>query len=209
VILDIGAADGADTVRYARRFPTAGVVAFEPLSFNVEEIRRAVDSQGLGDRVRVFQVALSDQEGEVDFWVSGGTPPEKVTKANPAALGPSGWRYSSSMLEPLEHLEHWPWCTFHRETARARRLDSLAAEEGIDGIDFAHVDVQGAELAVLRGMGSLLGQLRAVWLEVSNTEMYRGQPLRTEVEGFMSEHGFELALDELGKRLYGDQLWVR
>lgn len=209
VILDIGAADGADTVRYAMRFPAAQVVAFEPLSFNVEEIRRAIESQGLGDRVRVFQVALSDQDGAVDFWVSGGTPPEQVTKRNPAALGPSGWRYSSSMLEPLKHLEHWPWVTFHRETASARRLDTLAAEEGIEHIDFVHLDVQGAELAVLRGMGSLLGQLRAIWLEVSNTEMYRGQPLRAEVEAFMSQHGFELALDAVGRKVQGDQLWVR
>jgi FkbM family methyltransferase len=209
VILDIGAADGADTVRYATRFPAARVFAFEPLSFNVEEIRRAVESHGLGDRVRIFQVALSDEEGEVDFWVSGGTPPEQVTKANPAALGPSGWRYSSSMLEPLEHLEHWPWCTFQRETVTARRLDALAADEGIGDVDLAHLDVQGAELAVLRGMGSLLGRLGAVWLEVSNAEMYRGQPLRAEVEAFLLQQGFGLALDAVGKKVQGDQLWVR
>jgi len=209
IVLDIGAADGGDTVRYAMRFPSARVYAFEPLSFNVEQIRRAVASQGLGDRVRIYQVALSDVEGEVDFWVSGGTPPEKVTKDMPAPLGPRGWRYSSSMLEPLEHLEHWPWCTFERETVMARRLDALAAEEGIEDIDFAHLDVQGAELAVLRGMGSLLVKLKAIWLEVSNAEMYRGQPLRAEVEGFMSQHGFELAVNAVGKKVQGDQLWVR
>ena len=208
-VLDIGAADGGDTIGYAMRFPSARVYAFEPLSFNVEQIRRGVASAGVGDRVRIYQVALSDVEGEVDFWVSGGTPPEKVTKNMPAPLGPRGWRYSSSMLEPLEHLEHWPWCTFERETVTARRLDSLAAEEGIEDVDFAHIDVQGAELAVLRGMGSLLEKLQAIWLEVSNTEMYRGQPLRAEVEDFMSQHGFELALNAVGEKVQGDQLWVR
>ena len=209
VILDVGAADGQDTVRYAMRFPSARVFAFEPLSFNVEELRRTVDSNGLLDRVEIFQLALSDQDGEVDFWVSGGTPPEKWAKQVTSPPGPSGWRYSSSMLEPLEHLEHWPWCTFEREKVQARRLDALAAEEGIDSIDFAHLDVQGAELAVLRGTGALLGDIGAIWLEVSNAEMYRGQPLRAEVESFMSQHGFQLALNAAGGKRQGDQLWVR
>jgi FkbM family methyltransferase len=209
VILDIGAADGADTVRYATRFPAARVLAFEPLSFNVEELRQAVDAAGLQERVEVFQVALSDREGEVDFWVSGGTPPERIAQRLDTPLGPRGWRYSSSMLEPLEHLRHWPWVTFDRETVRARRLDALAVEEGIDRVDVVHLDVQGAELAVLRGMGGLLDGVTAIWLEVSNAEMYRGQPLRAEVEAFMSEHGFRLTVDAVGEKPRGDQLWER
>jgi FkbM family methyltransferase len=209
VILDVGAADGQDTLRYAMRFPSAQVFAFEPLSFNVEELRRKVDSRGLRDRIRIFQLALSDRDGDVDFWVSGGTPPEVWAKQLASPPGPTGWRYSSSMLEPLEHLKHWPWCTFERETVPARRLDALAGEEGIDRIDFAHLDVQGAELTVLRGAGALLGQIGGVWLEVSNAEMYRGQPLRAEVESFMSQHGFQLAFDAGGGKRQGDQLWVR
>jgi FkbM family methyltransferase len=207
--LDIGAADGMDTVRYANRFPSARVLAFEPLSFNVEQLRSVVNSNGLMGRVEIFQVALSDRDGEVDFWVSGGTPPEKVTERLPSPPGPTGWRYSSSMFEPLEHLKRWPWCTFERATVKARRLDSLAAEEGIDRIDFIHLDVQGSELAVLRGLGRLLGQVGAIWLEVSNAEMYRGQPLRAEVEAFMSQHGFQLAVNAVRHKPQGDQLWVR
>jgi FkbM family methyltransferase len=209
VILDIGAADGADTVRYATHFPQAQVLAFEPLSFNVEDLRRAVESAGLRERVAVFQVALSDEEGEVDFWVSGGDPPEQVAQRMESPTGPRGWRYSSSMLEPQEHLKHWPWVTFERETVQARRFDALAAEEGIERVDFVHLDVQGAELAVLRGMGALLGQVGAIWLEVSNAEMYRGQPLRADVEEFMTQHGFELAVDAVRRKPRGDQLWVR
>jgi 2-O-methyltransferase len=209
VILDIGAADGTDTVRYAERFPSARVFAFEPLPYNVEELQRALESRDLRDRVRVLQVALSDSDGAVDFWVSGGDPPEKLARLVGSAPGPRGWRYSSSMLEPHGHLKAFPWCTFERETVKAQRLDVLAPEEGIDQIDFAHIDVQGAELQVLSGMGALLGETGAVWLEVSNRELYRGQPLRADVEDFMSRNGFRLAVDGAGDRAQGDQLWVR
>ena len=66
-----------------------------------------------------------------------------------------------------------------------------------------------SELAVLRGLGRLLGQVGAIWLEVSNAEMYRGQPLRAEVEAFMSQHGFQLAVNAVRHKPQGDQLWVR
>ena len=209
VILDIGAADGADTVRYAEEFPSARVLAFEPLPYNVEELKRALEAKGLLDRVTVFQVALSDTDGETDFWVSGGEPPDKLARLVGTAPGPRGWRYSSSMLEPLDHLKTFPWCTFEREAVPTRRLDTLLPHEGIDRIDFAHVDVQGAELQVLRGMGALLEETGAVWLEVSDHELYRGQPLRHEVEEFMSSNGFELAVSADGDRPQGDQLWIR
>jgi FkbM family methyltransferase len=209
VILDIGAADGADTVRYAEQFPSARILAFEPLPYNVEELRQVLGSHRLLDRVTIHQVALSDSDGETDFWVSGGEPPEKLARLVGTPPGPRGWRYSSSTLEPLDHLRAFPWCTFERESVKTQRLDTLAADEGIDRIDFAHVDVQGAELAVLRGMGALLGTTGAIWLEVSNRELYRGQPLRADVEDFMSNAGFKLAVDASRGGAQGDQLWVR
>ena len=88
-----------------------------------------------------------------------------------------------------------------------RTFAGVLAELDIGRVDLAHIDVQGAELMALRGAGARLSDVRAVWLEVEAVELYRGQPLRQEVEQFMRAAGFRLALDTVGK-VTGDQLWV-
>ena len=59
------------------------------------------------------------------------------------------------------------------------------------------LDVQGAELQVLRGMGVLLSgpALQTAVIEVSGTELYSGQALQAEVVAFMRGHGFHCVKD--------------
>ena len=59
------------------------------------------------------------------------------------------------------------------------------------------LDVQGAELQVLRGMEALLRgpALQTAVIEVSGTELYSGQALQAEVVTFMREHGFHCVKD--------------
>ena len=59
------------------------------------------------------------------------------------------------------------------------------------------LDVQGAELQVLRGMEALLRSpaLHTAVIEVSGTELYRGQALQAEVVAFMRGRGFQCVKD--------------
>lgn len=192
-IADIGAADGADTVAYARNYPSAAVFAFEPLATNVEKLRAATDDIV---NVSVYDTALGDENKvAADFWVSGGAP--RNWKGGP-------WPYSSSLLEPGEHVEVHPWCTFEKHHTSVSRLDSLLRVAP----DYIHMDVQGAELKVLRGAGELLKTVRAVWMEVADVPLYREQPLRTDVEAFMRAQGFFL-IAYYGSHISGDQFWKR
>jgi hypothetical protein len=54
------------------------------------------------------------------------------------------------------------------------------------------VDVQGAELDVLRGAERSLESARVIETEVEFQELYRGQPLFTDVDRFLRERGFGL-----------------
>lgn len=177
-IADIGAADGTDTVLYAKRYPRAGILAFEPLKRNVEKLRLVVEN--LAPTIGVYETALGDENKvAADFWVSGGAPVD--WKGGP-------WPYSSSLFEPAEHTQVHPWCTFEKHHTSVIRLDHIlrAAPE------YIHMDVQGAELKVLRGAGELLKDVRAIWMEVAEVPLYRDQPLRTDVEEFMRGQGFFL-----------------
>ncbi len=55
------------------------------------------------------------------------------------------------------------------------------------------IDVQGFELEVLKGATGLLPQIDAVYVEASYVELYEGQALHEEIEGFLT--GAEFSLD--------------
>ncbi len=70
------------------------------------------------------------------------------------------------------------------------------------------MDVQGAELMVLEGLGAVLDHVEAVWLEVERVELYKGQPLVDDVHEFLCKNGFELIIDAVGDSV-DNQLWMR
>ncbi len=78
-------------------------------------------------------------------------------------------------------------------------IDDLVARKKIDNIDFLKVDVQGAELEILNGGKSFLkSSLVGIEVEVEFIEMYKGQPLFSEIDCFIrKELGLELW--DLGK----------
>ena len=195
VILEIGACDGNDTLFYAKTFPTAEIHAFEPRHDNYMKILKKVQDQSLPN-VYTYPFALSDKVGEVSFYLSSGTPPDTKIK---------NWHMSSSILPPKEHLIQHPWCKFeNKTTVFSTTIDKFCEIRDIKQIDFIHMDVQGAELLVLAGASKMINNIKSVWLEVSDCELYAGQPLRKDVENYMTEKGFSLIIN--GNT---DQLWVR
>jgi FkbM family methyltransferase len=203
VIFDIGSCEGEDAVRYTRAFPRASVYAVEALPENVARIRETLETRDVHDIV-VVPYAFSDRVGIAEFHVSSGRPPH--------ASPDEDWDYgnkSSSLLAPDLHLQVHPWVSFDRvQSVPVLTLAEYCATAGIGQVDFIHLDVQGAELQVLRGAGPMLETTRAVWLEVESVPLYAGQPLKADVERFMAERGFTLLVDAV-RRISGDQLYVR
>ena len=87
-----------------------------------------------------------------------------------------------------------------------RTLAEVANAHAVARIDLLHLDVQGAELDVLRGAGAWLQRIGLVWLEVASIPLYAGQPLRGDVEAFMTGAGFECVF-QTRRRHDGDQLY--
>lgn len=72
------------------------------------------------------------------------------------------------------------------------------------------MDLQGAELLALRGMGRLLQTVRALQLEVTYRELYSGQAMWPEVREFFELAGLRLVdqwPDVSG--YFGDAVFVR
>ncbi len=82
-----------------------------------------------------------------------------------------------------------------RETVVVRRFDRLIG--AFDRPALAKIDVQGAEMAVLRGMGARIAELDAVLVETSTLATVTGGPELAELIAFMAARGF-VVFDVLG-----------
>jgi hypothetical protein len=104
--------------------------------------------------------------------------------------------------------KHTAWLEFKRRiTVPTKRLDDYMQERGLNTIDFAHIDVQGAEMLVFRGAGSYLEKIKVIWTEVEAVKLYRDQPVKNDIESFLQSHGFVNIYDTVGD-VSGDQLYV-
>jgi Iap family predicted aminopeptidase len=91
-------------------------------------------------------------------------------------------------------------------------LDELLRELDVDShsVDLVNIDVQGAELAVLRGASAVLRHAKAVYVEVSFTELYKGCAQIDEVEDLLQAAGFQrVALLSSWHQSRGDACYVR
>lgn len=163
--LDIGANYGVYAWHLAR-FSKA-VIAFEPQPGPADFIRR-----GLGAKVRVEQVALSDGEGEVVLRV-----PRDRMQDGRATIEPG------NALDALDATEI---------VVPRRRLDSY----DLPRVGFVKIDVEGHELATLAGARSLLERDRPT-LIVEAEDRHRAGAVES-VAAFLAGLGYRGAFLRAG-----------
>ena len=204
IIFDIGACEAEDSIRYSKLFPKATIFAFEPRPDNFTKAKELINQYQCKDSIVLENLALSNANGVADFFVSEGEPNELKNDEH--------WNYgnkSSSLLPPSDLIKkHTEWLEFNKTIQIiTQRLDGFVAKKQINTIDFVHMDVQGAELMVLEGAGEFLEKIKLIWLEVESIELYKGQPLKNDVEQFMTKWNFINIIDTVDN-ISGDQLYV-
>jgi FkbM family methyltransferase len=197
-IADIGACDCLSSIKYVMTFPKTFVMAFEPRQDNCTEASVNVGLYGMIGQVTILKYALGDRDQKgVTFYQSFGQA--EWVKNNDTG------NKSSSLLPPKEHLKEHLWCKFKESKCDMVTLDSFHFKP----FDFIHIDVQGAELQVFKGAEEALKSVRAIWCEVSNVELYQGQPMKGEVETFLECRGFRKTKDTCGNKKFGDCFFRR
>ena len=167
LVLDVGASDGS----WARALRDEGfdgrIVSFEPLAESFAELERAADWE-------VHRLALGDRSDRARLHVA----------AN---------RQSSSLLPMGErHLQAAPDApVVGSEEVEVATLDDVGVVRPGERA-YLKLDVQGAELDVLRGAAKTLESVRVVEAELSAVELYERQALLGEVAEHLRAAGFEL-----------------
>jgi len=144
-LFDVGACNFHDSLTLRHHFPFANIFAFEPDKVNLQQYSEAAENCS----INVVPVAVSDVNDEKPFYhsltfhgndhrASGSTLKPRIKKGTSEGL------YHDSLLFDMEGT-----------LVQTVRLDTFCELNGISNIHFLHIDVQGAEERVIRGLGSL------------------------------------------------------
>lgn len=168
VVWDVGANVGMYACFLARALPSGLVVGIEPEQANARRLDSNLRANAAPDRWRTVRVALSDRDGEGHLATEHQPPDRPPVGAGHHFLKENG---------PI-----------HVTRRRGERL----VQDGTPAPDVMKIDVQGAELDVLRGMGESLSSVDLLYLEVHTEKCRRYGTTAETIERFLRDAGFSL-----------------
>lgn len=188
VVYDIGAStlhwyDCARSI-----WPNAEYIAFDAM----DECGQLYSEAGIKHAINL----LSDQDNKIlDFYEN---------KENPA--GNSYYR---------ENVQYSPAAAFlyddsHKVKKYAKTLDTIIEEKNFPLPDLMKLDIQGAEIDVLKGAQQALTHCRDLIVEIQEVEYNKGAPMKKEVIDYLTKLGFSLVKDKFsGDHIAGDYHFTR
>lgn len=98
----------------------------------------------------------------------------------------------------------------HRTFKFAHSLDTVMQQRGFPAPDMIKMDVQGAELDILRGAVETLKTVKNIIAEVQSVEYNQGAPLEQQVIEYIESQGFVTVNRRFsGNQIQGDAHWSR
>ena len=117
---------------------------------------------------------------------------------------------SSSYMQLGTHAWEHPDVTYVGERKMlATTVDILFDEGTITQASYVSMDVQGAELDVLKGAERYIKEVEAIYAEVNADELYEGCALFDEVTSWLAERGFQRRVTRMTPAHWGDCLYTR
>jgi FkbM family methyltransferase len=212
VVVDVGANIGLFSLFAVQHFARVKTYAFEPipethaaLAHNLATLAPA------GSQVHLFEYGLGERQGHAEFAFFPNAPGNSTMhKAEKAAiravfeqdLREHGWRHSKLfalvcwLLFPFRRaLVRWMVERIYRQvdvSCTIRRLSDVLQEQGVERVDLLKIDVEGAELEVLRGVrAEHWPRIRQVVMEIHD---FDGR--LAHARELLERHGFRITLTQ-------------
>ncbi len=183
--LHIGAHFGQEYSTY-ETLGIENVMFFEPLPHTFETLKKNV-----GDKAILVNTALGNTIGEIGMNV------ESVNQGQ-----------SSSILEPIVHLQQYPHIKFTDKTmVKITKLDTFIEDH--DKYNFINIDVQGYELEVFKGGSYYLDHIDYIMTEVNRDEVYKDCPRVEELDEYLGTYGFERVETTWDGGTWGDAFYIK
>lgn len=168
-VIEAGSRDLLDALELEQIFPNANIYSFECNPLVMDTINENLQkSQG---RVKLIPYAIGSVECEMTFYVLNreGLKDHDIGCAS---------LFKHKTLKMDEHI------------VKCIRLDTFLRENNINHIDYLCLDLQGAELNALEGLGDMIKFTDYIVVEY-DADSYKDAPTSNELENFFSKHKFE------------------
>lgn len=179
VIFDVGACNFHDSLYFREYFPFAQIYAFEPDRINLQNF----SSKASDSHIHILPIALSDNDDSVIFYPS-------------VSYTGNEHRASGSILKPktrpgTSEGVHHESLIFDLQgyPVQTVRIDTFCNLNEIAHIDFLHMDVQGAESKVLKGLGAVRPTF--VFAETCEFDTYESDTTSESFEQLIYDLGYE------------------
>jgi FkbM family methyltransferase len=176
IFFDIGANTGEFTLFAAKRLQSGQVYAFEPASHMYNKLSMHAERNSLS-HVHLFKLALADSEGETLLY----SP--TINFSDGSVHNGIGSLFSGRFRQSTEH----------QEVIRLTTLDRFVQEHGVPHIDLMKIDVEGAELQVLRGAEQVIRRsLPRIIIEIDKRNIQRSGYDTRDIIRFLHEIAYDL-----------------
>lgn len=181
VIYDIGSRDCMQSIEFYNTFPNSIIYAFE-CNPNTLDICRT-NIQNYKDRITLIEGAVCDYDGEITFY--------PINQAKTITTWKDGNPGASSLFKATGNYPHEKYIQDEIIT-NCHRLDTVISKYNIPSPDLIWMDLQGAELLALKGLGENINNVKLIYTEISYQEMYTGQVLYNDLNNFLISKQFIL-----------------
>lgn len=189
IVFDVGANAGQFTQEVRRRFPHVVIHSFEPHPTTFEALVR----QKVDDRMLPHCLALGEKNGPVSFFEYG-----ENSEWN--SLVPNA-RFTTQFSMKNSEI-----------TVESMTLDDFCVKHEINHIDLLKLDVEGAELSVLKGAQRMLrlGRIMAIYCEFNDLCSLPGSAggALIPLADYLSNFGLRYACTYTDNLLFRRELFV-
>jgi len=160
----------------------------------IEAIPWIVDSMKEKGIQNIYQTVFDEIPGEVSFKVTNNDgQSSSILDLKTHLIQHPSVQVSQTLLLKTETFEHF--------------VNSNSLPTGC--LDFLVMDIQGAELQVLRGSPGILKDVKMICTEVNVEELYAGAGLFHDLTAFLKEHNFTCISSCLTGNGWGDALYIK
>lgn len=176
VFWDIGANIGYFSLVAAAALKNSGqVVAFEPGKKAYERLRENVSLNPFNN-ILTYQVAVTDTEGEAVLYLT------------------------DDFADSSANLYHAGTAQTRQEVCPTVSLDKFQPDQGLPSPNFLKIDVEGAELAVLRGAARIIAHgLPLFLMEMEEKNLAAAGTSRAEIQKLLAASGYRAAFLHKGR----------
>ena len=116
---------------------------------------------------------------------------------------------SSSILELELHKQYHPWVHYVDHFYQTSKLlKNIIVNYNIP-FNFINLDIQGAELKALKGLGDYLNQIDYIYTEVNNNYVYTDCALINEIDDYLKTYNFIRVETKMTDSCWGDAFYIK